>query len=641
MSFAEASGMTMVRSLGSSLRRWIPFFVVLVVPLVMSFRYIHRTFVNVVFEDGFLHVPMIGRFLAGHWSFGDLFGAPFDAHLLLGYRGMTLVNAKLFALDLRFDGVMFVVAFALTAAIIYAEFSKAFADIRTLLLVPLFLPLGFLCFSLVGPPGALMTTQFVWGTMLALLVAWLLQRDWDNASGARGRPIWPFICALVLMPIYFFVFSGAYFPGLLLGLVAMYAFHCLLSHGKWRDLRTLAVLLTSFACAVGYFLVLISLGSSTQSNASGGTATFFSDFGNTLLSYVAGIGASVIDIHTLERFSSTVLLVVGGLMTATGAVAVWLFIRTKMYRKTYLPVYCIFYTLGIITVLRVGRGMLGWRWVVSEWYASHMRFFAIGVAWILVYALVQAVQRIRRREARLVSWASWPIAFVGLAILVFGAIQLEANITQWKRGPWVQQWLEQKRLALLYPQLYDAPAEILLASPADVAAARAVFQRYDLSSFSSPYSMPGSDRTGFGVLRLDGWSFDDWVGLEGRAALTTPIAADVRLTVLVPEFIPANRLVIRLDDRVVFDASVAGGTTRSFSVQVHRGLNVVRVTCQQAISPASLGVSGDIRPLGCRLTVLRLSGPPETGTGTSGPRPSSKRSSRPLASRASGPSGRM
>jgi len=165
--------------------------------------------------------------------------------------------------------------------------------------------------------------------------------------------------------------------------------------------------------------------------------------------------------------------------------------------------------------------------------------------------------------------------------------------------------LEQKRLALLYPQLFDAPAEILLASPADIAAARAVFQQYDLSSFSSPYSMPGADRTGFGVLRGEGWSSDDWVGLEGSAALTTPSAADVRLTLFVPEFIAANQVVVRLDDRVVFDARVAGGTTSSFTAHLHQGLNVVRVACQQAISPASLGVGEDIRPLGCRLTVRK------------------------------------
>jgi hypothetical protein len=294
-------------------------------------------------------------------------------------------------------------------------------------------------------------------------------------------------------------------------------------------------------------------------------------------------------------------------MAATGVVAVWLFIRTRMYQKTYLPVYCIFYTLGIITSVRMGRGLLGdWTWVASEWYSFHMRFFAIGVAWILVYALVQALRRIREREARLVSWESWPIVFVGLAVLGFGAIQLGANVALWLRGPLVHQRLEQKRLALLYPQRYYAPSEILSASPADIAAARAVFQRYSLSSFSSPHSIRDSKGIDLAVLRLRGWSSDDWIGLEGRASLSTPTTAKVRLTLLVPEFMPTNRVVVRFDGSVVFDASLAGGTTRSFTAHLHSGLNVVRVTCQHAISPASLGVGGDVRPLGCRVTVEGL-----------------------------------
>jgi hypothetical protein len=607
MDSGEATGTAMARSPGSSLRRWTPFLVALVVPLVLSVLYIQRAYVNVMFADGILPAPMIGTFLAGHGTFGDLFGQPFGEHLLLGYRTMQLVNAEIFALDLRFDPVMFVVAFALTAAIIYAEFSKAFTGLRTQLLVPLFLPLGFLCFSLVAPPLSFMTAQFVWGSMLALLVASLLQRDWDNApAGLRGRPIWPLVCAQVLLPVYFFVFSGAYFPGLLLGLMAMYAFRLLMKRAKWREPRTLAVLLTSLACAAGYLLVLTSFGFSTQSADSGGLANFFTDPANTLLSYVAGVGGSVIDQHTLERFSPTVLLAVGGFMTATGVVAVWLFIRTKMYLKTYLPIYCIFYTLGIITAVRVGRGSLGdWTWVINEWYSFHLRFFALGVAWIVLYALVQAVQRIRWREVRLMSLGSWPIVFAPLALVAFGTIQLGANVAQWHRAPSVQQWFEQKRLALLYPQLFDAPADILLASPPDIAAARAVYQQYRLSSFSSPGVLPGADPTVFGVLRGDGWYGDDWIGSEGRAGVTTPNDTDVGITVFVPAFIPANQVVVRIDESVVFDASVAGGTTRSLTAHLHRGLNAVRVTCQRAVSPASLGLGADVRPLGCQVTVLK------------------------------------
>jgi hypothetical protein len=142
--------------------------------------------------------------------------------------------------------------------------------------------------------------------------------------------------------------------------------------------------------------------------------------------------------------------------------------------------------------------------------------------------------------------------------------------------------------------------------PATIDQRTAVFMWVDSSQSPARLVTSDSKRTGFGLPSFDGWSADGWVGLEGRAALTTPVAADARLTLSVPGFIPANQIVVRVDDRVVFDASVAGGTTRSFNAHLYQGLNIVRVTCQHAISPASLGISGDIRSLGCRVTVQKL-----------------------------------
>ena len=107
-------------------------------------------------------------------------------------------------------------------------------------------------------------------------------------------------------------------------------------------------------------------------------------------------------------------------------------------------------------------------------------------------------------------------------------------------------------MALLCPQLFASPLDVLLASPAEVAAARPVFQRYHLSSFASSDSTSATASGDLTVLRLDGCAYDDWVGQEERAALDTAEAAKARFTLLVPEFLPANRVVVRLDDDVVF-----------------------------------------------------------------------------------------
>ena len=141
--------------------------------------------------------------------------------------------------------------------------------------------------------------------------------------------------------------------------------------------------------------------------------------------------------------------------------------------------------------------------------------------------------------------------------------------------------------------------------PAAIDQDRSLFMWVDWSLPTPRLLTSDSDFSGFAIAARDGWSTDDWVAQEGKAAVVAPVATDARFTLSVPDFIPANRVVVRLDDDVVFDASVAGGTTRSVVAHLHEGLHIVRVTCKHAVSPASVGVSGDVRPLGCRVTMQK------------------------------------
>ena len=88
---------------GGRWRRWLCFVVILLPLLLLSLWYVRRTFVDVVWQDGLLHVLMIGRFLEDHGSLEDLVGPSFGGHLLFGYRVLLLLNAKLMSLDMRLD----------------------------------------------------------------------------------------------------------------------------------------------------------------------------------------------------------------------------------------------------------------------------------------------------------------------------------------------------------------------------------------------------------------------------------------------------------------------------------------------------------------------------------------------------------
>lgn len=581
--------------------RWLLFLLVVVPLLLLLLWYIHRTFVNTIYLDGFMYVPLIGRFLEGNWSLGDLF-VRFGEHMVVGYGLLSLLNAKFLALNMQLDPVMFLAASSVIAAIVYAECSRVFSTVRLYVLGILFVPLGFLCFSLVAPPGMMMSTQFMWGSTVALLIAWFVQRDFYTSGMGSPRRHWSLIMVLILVPLYFLLLSGAYFPGLVLGLGATYIFRALLT-GKWRERRIVLVVAVGLMCVLCYGYYVFVAQAIQEEATSSGILHYFSDPVGTVKSYLAGIGGGLMDGHTLE-YTGVPVIILGGVMAAIGVVALWLFVRTRMYAKTYLPVYCMFYSLGIMTSVYIGRGLTsGWGAITAEWYSFHLRFFVIGVVWILLYALVQRLRYIRAGKARLVNWRSWPVALALVALALVFACHAIANVAQWQRGPSVHAWLAEKRNALLFPQFYENASDVLLWPEEAVVKCRAILVQHELSCFSPRGWADVVGDSHNGILRVSGWYADDWIGRKGYAVFTAQAEGELSFNGYVPEFIPSNHVEVYINDEAVFAADLAGGDRAAFSGRVQAGSNIIAVTCERAASPLSRGVGLDSRPLALHLTL--------------------------------------
>ena len=572
---------------------WLPFLGFLVPALVLSAWYIRRDFVDVVWLDAFGHVPFIDGVLDGE-PLQEVFATPFfGEHLILGYRFVMIVNAWLFGLDMRLDPVLFVFAYTVTAAFVYAEVMKIAGPRRPWALLVVFLPLGFLCFSLVAPPQMLMTTQFVWASAVGLGIAFLSQRGLYD-----GRQRLPWITGLALVPLYFLI-SGAYFPGLVLGLLAMHVARSLLQPGGWLDRRFLALIGTVAACAMTYTGYLTSTQSSQSSAISSGVGRFLMDIWSTTLGYLAGLSAGVVGSHTLAGWPASALAAIGAAMAAITVLALWLFVRTKMYERTYLPIYCIFYSVGIITVVQMGRGSFAWNWITSYWYAFHLRFIIVGVVWILLHALltksaagpVGPVARPVRRKAVYVGIAA------GLTFVVIG--QAVGNIAQWQRAPAEKAFYAEKQQALLFPNLFPDDAKVLLWPAAQVDEARAVLREHDLSSFRENEGGAQPAPPAF----TGEWYDDGWVGKSGRAVVQAEIAGELSIRADFAAFVPSNSVTVRLGDEVLFSGVVQGGTARTFTAQLVPGVNVLEVTSEEAVSPASVDSGADERPLAVHITL--------------------------------------
>jgi hypothetical protein len=582
----------------SRLAVWWPLLVSLAVALLVSVHYVRRTYVDVVMLDGFAHVPFVDQVLDGNATLSSVTAEPyFGEHLYLGYRAIMIANGALFGLDMRLDPVLFVLAFAGVAVLYHLEVARVVSQERRWPLWLLTVPLVFLSFSLVAPPLMLMTTQFVWACTVAVGIAVLAQR---GIYGERRRL--PFLGALGLLPVYYFL-SGAYFPGLIAGLVGVHLARALLERRGLFDRRSLLLVGSAVGGALAYTALLVSTQEGEGDSVSGGLTLLVTDAGRSVLTYFAGLSAAVLDTHTLERSSDTTVTVLGGLVALTTVTACWLFWRTKMYERTYLPIFSIFYSLGIMTAVRAGRGSrTGWRGITAEWYAYHLRFLVIGVVWILLHALVlaYAARRSEKPTGQPVRRTLQVLAAVsGLTLIT--ASQAYGNQAQWERAPHVKAYYAEKQRALLYPELYPDDSAVLLWPAPALDRARAALREHRLSGFSEVH-LDTLDQDAAPITGGE-WYPDGWIGRAGQAVVRVSAPRTLTLKLDAAPFLPTNKITVRLGSRVLIAEQLRGGTSRQVAVPLTVGVNVLSIDAATAVSPQSLGTSPDERPLSVHATL--------------------------------------
>ena len=570
--------------------------------LVISFIYVGRTWVDAVFLDGFIHIPLVGRFMAGTLDFSELL-IPRGEHILSGYAVLTLLNAQFLDLDMRLDPVMFVLSFLLLSAVVYLECAKILRQEKRWILALVFFPLALISFSLTAPPGILMSTQFTWGTSMALVVAWFLQNDFDRESLAP-RATWPVVGALTVMLVYFLVFSGSYFPGLVFGLAGMISLRRVAERKK-LDWRVGAVLLTAAVCSFLYFYrVFVAQRWPESISLPQRMVHIVHTPIDTLLTYFSGFGAGLVDQNSVVNHIST-LLYLGGIMAVIAGFALWLYVRAGLHRVSYLPVFCVCYVVGIISAIRLGRSQNGdWRWIANDWYSFHLRLFGLGAAWMLLLAIV-SYRRLRSARPQGASLTGWRTALALASLAFILSCHAFANYHQWSRGiNNVRGWAEEKHMALLFPEFTDQ--SVLLWGPDEVISDRAILEKYHLSSFSAHSWNEVQARSQDGLIRFNSWYSDNWLGENASVIFFAGSSDDLEVIMQVPGFIHAAVVEVVLNGKVLFSGPLTAGQAKLIAGRVRAGRNVLTIRTDRSVVPAKAGISGDLRPLSLHINVFNL-----------------------------------
>lgn len=578
-----------------------------IVFILLEIIYVNRSLINVLYLDGLMQVPNIEKYYNGTLNISDI-SHQWGEHRLIGYSLIFLLNAIFFGLNTRLEQFLFVLCYFLIGLVLYIKYKEFLKNVfkrnfKKWMEIS-YVPILFLIFGLTHPPGMLMTTQFVIGTLFFILLIGFFDRICLD-SKKWADLIW----FVTLFSVYLIFFSGANFLGALLGFIVCFLFKILFSNKKKP----------SFSCLISIVLVLflvivyLSLNKFDQDGVGllQKIILFTSYFKESFLSLLAGISATTLDIHTFQEVlggRDVFVLINGSILFLTGIYSIYKYIFLKMYKLTYLPLLLMFYSVGLILSTRLGRLNGGWLWPMNEWYAFHLYFYLIGILWILFYDVLRKyIQSPIKRFRFIFGENRWSLTVFVFTIVWIFSFQIFSNLAQWRRGPYIKQWLEPKKVALLYPT--DENLEDLLWTKEDSLKAIDILKKYKLNVFKENNSS--------NFVKLYGWNNDGWINKSARATIKSGLEGVILVNISLPRetFIKIykNSLMLQflVDGKTVkkqylsSDSFDNGSIDVIFDVPKNQELNL-EIKLDKSFIPKDSGLGKDSRELGIIVNKLEV-----------------------------------
>lgn len=578
--------------------------------ILLVIIYINKSLIDVPFLDGLMPLPMVEKYFQGKLSFRDI-NMRWGEHRLIGYSLIYLANAIFFALNIKVEAFLFLLTYFSIGAVIYLCYKRFFInnlrkDFNIWIQIS-YISILSVIFSLVHPPGeSSMTVQFVIGTLFFIISAVFFDQMCLNNKKIRY-----FIGFLISIVIYIVIFSGAYFGGALFSLVACLLFKSLISKNKKINPQLIiSALLT--VILIGNYIRLTSVSGYDGNNLFGKILVFLSRFGETCKAFLAGLSGITLDIHTFQerlKSSEPIILINGWVLLLLGIYSTSRFITLKIYKKTYLPLLLMMYSIGSIITIRLGRLNGGWLQVVNDWYSFHLYFYLIGALWILYFDLFKRFDIASSKSLINVFQHNKRAIILSLIwLMIIFSVQTFSNVFLWIRGPYVYQWLEVKRQTIIFPT--DQSLESLLWPKEESIKAIKILKKYKLSVFRETFRSEKMNK-------LSGWYSDGWMGKRSFTQIKSGSEGILSISIYLPKEIYTRvykeslQLIILLDGVEIkkYNFSKEAFTTGTINFTLNIPKNKIlslELKLDKSFIPAKLNSVKDTRELGIIVKKLNI-----------------------------------
>jgi len=396
----------------------------LFIPFAMIFIYVWTTAADVVFRDDIWMIKggFIESYCQGNLSLADLW-RPAAKTRTLGYNFLQVANIKWFGLNTRIMVLLIPFLMLGSALLIYRDYRKSLLPQRSPEFVAVsFVLLSLVIFNVVQWEGLTFGYGFVFQSPVPFFIASFISLE---LFLTRGKPqYWP--AAFILPALAVLVFGGSHAFSFAPALGVTFVCYVLTRRASLTKDFWLRVLFISVFLAVLAFLYMHDIHHNDYfPDASHHVDKVLERPLDALQFFLAAFGASVIGADAVHaHFSFPVMVALGLCVVMLYGVGVYLFVRSRLYERTYLPFYLLMQSFFYLVFMMMGRFGYGIDYGMASRYTCVSIYGLVALVWVFIFVLASG-------EAAKTKWRG--LLYVPL-VMIFAGILLTAMV-EWRIQP--------------------------------------------------------------------------------------------------------------------------------------------------------------------------------------------------------------
>jgi hypothetical protein len=444
----------------------------LLIPFALVFIYVWTTSTDLVVSDDMYLIKggFIESYLKGTLTFNDLW-RPLHVSRLLGYNLLQIANIKLFSMNSRILALLIPFFMLASTILIYREYRKSLVSERSPEFIAVtFFALTFIIFNIIQWEGLLGGCDLVYQSSMPFFIASFISIE---LFLLRGN--WKYLPAtFILTPLAMLVFNGRLYVSFIPTLGSI--FLCYLLNYRFRltkDFWIRALLISFFLATIAFiYLFGINLDDDYSYNA----LKIFArplEASNFLLAAFASSVVGVDVFFSSTYFSFPVILIIGLIIVLLYILALALFFRSRMYERTYLPLFLIVQTFFYLGFVTIGRFEFGKDFGMASRYACVSIYGIAAIAWIFIFILAHPKKSKALLKSTIIT--GFIIAFSGLLL---------TSIVVWRFQPERKSFLAQLNdIALRVDTATPEELSKFLESPERVRDSLRLLREYKLNAY--------------------------------------------------------------------------------------------------------------------------------------------------------------